>query len=497
MYYRLNDGYALRGWKGLPYAIESCMLQNMNSGIRMLHFKVNGKPYFLNEEQYDVVRRFDGKTLIDETELTVYQKSLLYKALEKGFAKVSENTLPELTQFQKYIYYPAMYVKQAVWSITGKCNYRCRHCILSAPDGIHPQLPLEDCKRIVKQLAECGIRKVVLTGGEPLIRKDFLKIAEMLTDQDIEINTIMTNGKFVTPELLDGLERLGQFPSFQISFDGLGHHDSMRGISGAEEAAVSAIRLLVSRNYATAVSMCIDRQSASSIRDTINYLAELGVEGLGIAMPQKFGAWESNGKDCALSLEEGMEIFLDYIPHYFEDGMPIMINLGGAFECNKHGSKYSIPFVRNFDSDEELQSHLICSMARYNVYISAEGQLMPCLGYSAAANAKEFPNILEIPLKEALSESLAHDIMMCRMKEYFARNEKCRSCEKRLQCAGGCRVNAMTGGKDNLSIDEDACKLHLGGYEQRVRETADEAIKRLGISENITGVIPRAVPGEG
>ena len=223
----------------------------------MLHFKVNGKPYFLNEEQYDVVRRFDGKTLIDETELTVYQKSLLYKALEKGFAKVSENMLPELTQFQKYIYYPAMYVKQAVWSITGKCNYRCRHCILSAPDGIHPQLPLEDCKRIVKQLAECGIRKVVLTGGEPLIRKDFLKIAEMLTDQDIEINAIMTNGKYVTSELLDGLERLGQFPSFQISFDGLGHHDSMRGISGAEEAAVSAIRLLVSRNYATVVSMCI------------------------------------------------------------------------------------------------------------------------------------------------------------------------------------------------------------------------------------------------
>ena len=83
------------------------------------------------------------------------------------------------------------------------------------------------------------------------------------------------------------------------------------------------------------------------------------------------------------------------------------------------------------------------------------------------------------------------------MKEYFARNEKCRSCEKRLQCAGGCRVNAMIGGKDNLSIDEDACRLHLGGYEQRIRETADNAIKRFGISENITGVYPRAVPGEG
>ena len=497
MYYRLNDGYVLRGWKGLPYAIESCTILNTNSGSRMLHYTINRKPYFLNAEQYELVRSFDGETPVDENKLTALQKELLDRSLKENIISVSKQPLSKLSQFQRYIYYPAMYVKEAVWSITGKCNYRCRHCILSAPDGIHPELPLEDCERIADQLAECGIRKVVLTGGEPLIRKDILKIAEMITDRDIEIKTIMTNGKFVTPELLDGLERLGQFPSFQISFDGLGHHDSMRGISGAEEAALSAMRLLVSRNYATAVSMCIDRESASSIRDTINFLVKLGIDSLGIAMPQKFGAWERNGKDCALSLEEGMEIFLDYIPHYFEDGMPITINLGGAFKCNKHGSKYSIPFVRNFDSDEELQKHLICSMARYNVYISAEGQLMPCLGYSAAANAKEFPNILEIPMKEALSESLAHDIMMCRMKEYFARNEKCRSCEKRLQCAGGCRVNAMTGGKDNLSIDEDACRLLLGGYEQRIKETADNAIKRFGISENITGVYPRAVPGEG
>jgi radical SAM protein with 4Fe4S-binding SPASM domain len=319
----------------------------------------------------------------------------------------------------------------------------------------------------------------------------------MLTERDITINMIMTNGRLITPEILDGLEKLGQSPKFQVSFDGVGHHDSMRGVKGAEEAALSAIRLLVSRNYAVTSSMCIDRESAGSIRETINLLADIGIDSVSVTTPQKFGAWEKVGDDRALSFEESMEIFLEYIPRFFEDGMPVFVSLGGAFSCNKSGTMYSIPYLRKFDTDEKLQKHLICTSARYNVYISAECRLMPCLGYSTTEYADEFPDILEIPLKEALSRSKAHDIMMCRMREYFARNEKCRTCEKRLKCAGGCRVNAMIGGKDNLSIDEEACRFHLGGYEERITETANNAIKRARLAGNTFGIIPRAIPGEG
>ncbi len=497
MYYRLNDEYSLRGWKGLPYAVGKYILRNTSGKSGVLHYSVNGKPYFFNEEQFETVRKFDGTTFVDESGLSPVQNELIRAALENKIITASEKPLAELTEFQRYRYYPAMFVREAVWSITGKCNYRCRHCILSAPDGIHPEPDFDDCVRIADQLAECGIRTVTLTGGEPLLRKDFLRIAEILTEREITVSMIMTNGRFVTPEILDGLEKLGQTPNFQVSFDGIGHHDSMRGIKGAEEAALSAMRLLVSRNYAVTSSMCIDRESAGSIRETINLLAEIGVDSVNVAAPQKFGAWENVGDDKALSFEESMEIFLDYIPRFFEDGMPVYINLSGAFSCNQGGTMYRIPFVRKFSSDEKLQKHLICHSARYNIYISAECRLMPCLGYVNAAYANEFPDILEIPLKEALSQSKAHDIMTCRMSEYFERNEKCRTCEKRFKCAGGCRVNAMIGGKDNLSIDEDVCRFHLGGYEERITEAAKNAIKRAGLPENVFGVIPRAVPGEG
>jgi len=112
MYYRLNDGYVLRGWKGLPYAIESCTILNTNSGSRMLHYTINRKPYFLNAEQYELVRSFDGETPVDENKLTALQKELLDRSLKENIISVSKQPLSKLSQFQRYIYYPAMYVKR-------------------------------------------------------------------------------------------------------------------------------------------------------------------------------------------------------------------------------------------------------------------------------------------------------------------------------------------------------------------------------------------------
>ena len=103
MYYRLNDGYVLRGWKGLPYAIESCTILNTNSGSRMLHYTINGKPYFLNTEQYELVRSFDGETPVDENKLTALQKELLDRSLKENIISVSKQPLSKLSQFQRYI----------------------------------------------------------------------------------------------------------------------------------------------------------------------------------------------------------------------------------------------------------------------------------------------------------------------------------------------------------------------------------------------------------
>lgn len=141
---------------------------------------------------------------------------------------LSETVRP-LTEHQQYHFYPNRYLRAVHWAITGRCNCRCRHCYMSAPSGKTGDYSTEECLEIIGQMEKAGIQVVNLTGGEALVRKDFFRIAERLTQAGIRIGTIMSNGFLVDEPLLKRLEQLGQKPEFNMSFDGIGCHDWLRG----------------------------------------------------------------------------------------------------------------------------------------------------------------------------------------------------------------------------------------------------------------------------
>ena len=83
-------------------------------------------------------------------------------------------------------------------SLTDKCNLRCVYCM--PPQGInhisHDEiLTFEEITRIVKVMAELGIKKIRLTGGEPLVRKGMLNLVKKLHEiKGIEQFALTTNG---------------------------------------------------------------------------------------------------------------------------------------------------------------------------------------------------------------------------------------------------------------------------------------------------------------
>lgn len=99
--------------------------------------------------------------------------------------EAGDSILPE----QEYRLYPSRYIRTAHWSVTGRCNYRCKHCYMSAPDAKFGKLSHSQVMNIADQIAQCGIREVLLTGGEPLVRKDFMDIADRLTDGGVHLRT--------------------------------------------------------------------------------------------------------------------------------------------------------------------------------------------------------------------------------------------------------------------------------------------------------------------
>jgi cyclic pyranopterin phosphate synthase len=83
-------------------------------------------------------------------------------------------------------------------SVTDRCNFRCQYCMPAEGlpwlerDGV---LTFEEIARVTALLAQLGVKTVRLTGGEPLVRRDFPKLAAQLTGIDgLDEVSVTTNG---------------------------------------------------------------------------------------------------------------------------------------------------------------------------------------------------------------------------------------------------------------------------------------------------------------
>jgi GTP 3',8-cyclase len=106
-------------------------------------------------------------------------------------------------------------------SVTDRCNFRCQYCMpaeglpwLERDDVLH----FEEIERLVGLLAAMGVADVRLTGGEPLVRRDFPRLVEMLAPL-VEDLSITTNGYLLERDA-EALVRAGA-TRFNVSIDSL------------------------------------------------------------------------------------------------------------------------------------------------------------------------------------------------------------------------------------------------------------------------------------
>jgi len=124
-------------------------------------------------------------------------------------------------------------------SVTDRCNERCFYCM---PQGYHgwscakDRLSAEEIIHVVSDAAALGIRKVRLTGGEPLVRKDIVEIASRIWEiPGIEALGLSTNGTLLAP-LANALKQAG-IRSINVSLDAL-DPAVYHGITGGQIAPV-------------------------------------------------------------------------------------------------------------------------------------------------------------------------------------------------------------------------------------------------------------------
>ena len=460
--YILEKEYAFRGWKLLPFAVQ---------------YRQAPLTEFFTEECYKLIMDCDGVTDIEWSKLTDNQRSI-YEHWVKNHIIRRAKKGDELLPYQKYRYYNARYKQTIQWSITGRCNYKCKHCFMSAPHAVQGEPTWDELMTMLDAFDRCGIRNLHITGGEPMVRADFWDLIDEINKRDFVIDTIYSNGLLVTDDFLDRLEDKGIMPNFQFSFDGVGFHDWMRGVDGAEKIVLDAINRCVKRGCFVSISMVLCKESVGCIRESVNLLASLGVSHVKIGSASPLGEW-TNEPEHFLSKEELFEAFLEYIPHYFEDGKPVSIGLEGFFSCDVPDGKPYALHEKNIDVKLFPRAQM-CGHVRREMYVSPQGNILPCMSMVGGPIEQQFPNMLKTPLEEILDkDSVYMDIVSFTVEDYMKHNPECRKCEYKKDCCGGCRAIAVRDHPtDYLAKDLDTCKYYRDGWKDKKEKLLEEILNK-------------------
>jgi GTP 3',8-cyclase len=142
-------------------------------------------------------------------------------------------------------------------SVTDLCNLRCRYCMpeCGVDKKDHRQiLSIEEITEIVEAAASLGVKKVRITGGEPLVRKGILSLCQQISAIDGIEEVAMTSNGLLLKEMAEPLAKAG-LQRINISLDTLkadkfqqmarsgSLEEVLSGIEAAKEAGLTPIKI--------------------------------------------------------------------------------------------------------------------------------------------------------------------------------------------------------------------------------------------------------------
>ena len=130
-------------------------------------------------------------------------------------------------------------LKEVQWLATYNCNFHCRHCIANAGSRNVSELTTDEVLKLVTELRDMEVRRVLISGGEALLRKDIFIIIRHMLDDRMQYG-IASNGYLVT-KFKEEFSSMKPF-FFLTSIDGLEQtNDEIRGMKGAFRRTLEAL----------------------------------------------------------------------------------------------------------------------------------------------------------------------------------------------------------------------------------------------------------------
>lgn len=269
-------------------------------------------------------------------------------------------------------------------SVTDRCNLRCRYCM--PPEGIVPVehskiLTFDEIVRLTERFAEAGIRKVKITGGEPLVRRDIVNLVRDISAvRGIDEVTLTTNGVLLGqhPELAAELAEAG-ISGINISLDTLNRvrYENLTGTDGLDDVlraidvCCSIPDLKVKVNTVTLAEYNWDEVEDLACLAKDWNLDVRFIELMPVGMAKRYGCYSQDWIMKRLQKEYGLT---EADPSYKSGNGP-------AVYYKLDGFRGRIGFI-------SALTHMFCSECN-RVRLTSEGLLKPCLQYAGGTDLRQ------------------------------------------------------------------------------------------------------------
>jgi radical SAM protein with 4Fe4S-binding SPASM domain len=307
--------------------------------------------------------------------------------------------------------------------------------------------PTEEAYRIIDDIAGYAKPVVVLSGGEPLLRKDIFDIARYGTDKGLRM-CLATNGTLVTEEICGKINSSG-LRIVSLSLDGSTEevHDNFRNEKGAFRGILNAATLFKKHGIEFIINSSFTKRNQEEIPRIYRLAKELGATAWYMFMIVPTG----RGEDIMSELisKEDYEDILDW--HYQmekdEDAMLVRPTCAPHYyrvvlqRAKEEGVKFERRTLKFSTGGSKgcLAGQLIC-------LIDVDGNVLPCSYFPKPAGNVKTQSFRDIWENSELFREL---------RDFKSYKGKCGSCEYVNVC-GGCRARAYAVNGDYLG-EEPFC----------------------------------------
>ncbi len=342
------------------------------------------------------------------------------------------------------------------WNLTYRCNLACEHCYLDA--GGKPlvedpafsdrsELTTAQCFKVVDDIAAFAPEAVtILTGGEPLLRRDIVEIVRYASAAGLWV-VVGTNGVKITATLSALLLKEG-VRGLSLSLDALDpeRHDRFRRVSGAWRNTVEGARILRDAGLPFIVQTTVGAHNVNELAAIAEFAhADLraSVWNLYFLVPTGRGAFVSD-----ISPEEYDRVLLDLAGIQSAYAGKMLVNA----KCAPHYVKTlfeadsASPFLKTYTGGAGG-----CPAGTHYLGIRPNGDVTPCPYLPVfGGNLRE----------ESLAAVWANSEPFVAIRKRTSLGGRCGACELNALC-GGCRARAYGATGDVMA--EDPLCTHVPG----------------------------------